>query len=149
MSFTLQLRRPFVPNEVRVEYRRRAFGPQRGSSRNDASQQAGRFRQPEAIAVFACRYVAVFRSPITGNPRTMHTLTRLRHVQQQVVRVQRRVWLGQVLLGLTALAAGLVTIGGIVWFVRRPAGGRHEMPDFPGAHETGTVHVESDGQQHL
>jgi hypothetical protein len=38
-------------------------------------------------------------------------------------------------------------VGGLVWFMRRrSAGGRHEMPDMPGAHEDGDVHVESDRQ---
>ncbi|WP_348731648.1 hypothetical protein [uncultured Mycolicibacterium sp.] len=83
-----------------------------------------------------------------GIPKPMATLTRLRHAQQQVVRVQRRVWLGQVLMWLTVFAAGLLSIGGIVWAVRRSAGGRHEMPDMPGAHETGTIHVEPDGHLH-
>ena len=87
-----------------------------------------------------------FAPPILGIPQRMDTLTRLRHAQQRVVRVQRRVWLAQVLTWLTVFAVGLLSIGGIVWTVRRSAGGRHEMPDTPGAHETGTVHVEPDGR---
>ena len=47
----------------------------------------------------------------------------------------------------TVIAAGVLSVGGLVWFLRqRSAGGRHEMPDTPGAHEDGDVHVEPDGQ---
>ena len=69
--------------------------------------------------------------------------TRLRHAQQRIVKVQRRVWLAQILMWPTVIAAGVTSIGGLLWFLRRrSAGGRHEMPDSPGAHEAGTVHVE-------
>ncbi|TPG37435.1 hypothetical protein [Mycolicibacterium hodleri] len=76
----------------------------------------------------------------------MDTLTQLGHAQQRIVKVQRRVWLAQVLMWLIVSIAGLLSIGGAVWAVRRSAGGRHEMPDTPGAHETGTIHVEPDGR---
>jgi hypothetical protein len=47
----------------------------------------------------------------------------------------------------TAIAIAVSSVGGLVWFLRRrSAGGRHEMPDTPGAHEDGNVHVEPDGQ---
>jgi hypothetical protein len=76
----------------------------------------------------------------------MDSLTRLRHAQQRVVRVQRRVWLAQVLAWPAVIIAGLLAVAGAVVFLRRGrAGGRHEMPDIPGAHEDGTVHVEPDG----
>jgi hypothetical protein len=76
----------------------------------------------------------------------MDKLTRLRHAQQRVVKVQRRVWLAQALMWPTIVATGMLSVGGLVWILRRRnAGGRHEMPDTPGAHEEGTVHVESDG----
>ena len=69
--------------------------------------------------------------------------TRLRHAQQRIVKVQRRVWLAQILMWPTVIAAGVTSVGGLLWFLRRrSAGGRHEMPDTPGAHEAGTVHVE-------
>jgi hypothetical protein len=85
----------------------------------------------------------VFPQPIVGIRERMDKLTRLRHAQQRIVKVQRRVWLAQVLMWPTVIAAGLSSVGGLVWFLRRrSAGGRHEMPDTPGAHETGTVHVE-------
>jgi len=69
--------------------------------------------------------------------------TRLRHAQQRIVKVQRRVWLAQILMWPTVVAAGVTSVGGLLWFLRRrSAGGRHEMPDTPGAHEAGSVHVE-------
>jgi hypothetical protein len=77
----------------------------------------------------------------------MDKLTRLRHAQQRIVRVQRRVWLAQVLMWPTAIAAGVSSVSGLVWILRRRyAGGRHEMPDTPGAHEVGTVQIEPDGR---
>ncbi|ULE31337.1 hypothetical protein [Mycobacterium sp. IDR2000157661] len=77
----------------------------------------------------------------------MDKLSRLGHAQQRIGKVQRRIWLAQALAWPTALAAGAATVGTVVWFMRRrSAGGRHEMPDLPGAHEDGTVHVETDGQ---
>jgi hypothetical protein len=73
--------------------------------------------------------------------------TRLRHAQQRIVKVQRRVWLAQILMWPTVVAAGVTSVGGLLWFLRRrSAGGRHEMPDTPGAHEAGTVHVEPNSQ---
>ncbi|WNG94515.1 hypothetical protein [Mycobacterium sp. ITM-2016-00318] len=91
--------------------------------------------------------MTVFARPIVGIPMRMDKLTRLRHAQERIVRVQRRVWLAQILAWPTVVAAGLLSAGGVVWFVRRrQARGRHEMPDSPGAHEAGTVHVESNGQ---
>ncbi|KMO73854.1 hypothetical protein BST22_06095 [Mycolicibacterium chubuense] len=47
----------------------------------------------------------------------------------------------------TVTVAGLSTVGALVWSSRRrSAGGRHEMPDLPGAHEDGTFHVTPDGR---
>ncbi len=77
----------------------------------------------------------------------MDKLARLRHPQQQIVRVQRRARLGQVLMWPTVIAAGVSSVGGLVWILRRRyAGGRHEMPDTPGAHEVGTVQIAPDGR---
>ena len=76
----------------------------------------------------------------------MDSLTRIRHAEKRIVKVQRRVWLAQVVMWPSLTIVGLLAIGGAVWAVRRSAGGRHEMPDMPGAHETGTLHVEPDGQ---
>jgi hypothetical protein len=70
----------------------------------------------------------------------MEKLIRLRHAQQRIVRVQRRVWLAQVLMWPTVIAAGVSSVGGLVWILQcRYAGGRHEMPDTPGAHKVGTA----------
>jgi hypothetical protein len=48
----------------------------------------------------------VFAQPIVGIPMRMDKLTRLRHAQQRIVRVRRRVWLAQVLMWPTVIAAG-------------------------------------------
>ena len=90
---------------------------------------------------------SVFIQLVVGIPERMDKLTRLRHAQRRIVRVQRRLWLAEVLMWPTVIAAGVSSVGGLVWFLRqRSAGGRHEMPDTPGAHEDGNVHVEPDGQ---
>lgn len=82
-----------------------------------------------------------------GIPGGMNKLTRLRHAEQRIVKVQRRVWLAQVLAWPTMIVAGATSVGVLLWFLRRRStGNRHEMPDLPGAHEEGTVHVEPDGQ---
>jgi nitrate reductase NapE component len=77
----------------------------------------------------------------------MDNLSRLRHAQQRVVRFQRRVWLAQILMWPTLIAAVVSSVGALVWILRRRnAGGRHEMPRTPGAHEAGTVQIERDGR---
>jgi hypothetical protein len=77
----------------------------------------------------------------------MDTLARARHTQQRIVRVQRRVILAEALLWPTVMVAGVLSVAGIAWILRqRYGGGRHEMPDTPGAHEEGSVHVEPDGR---
>jgi hypothetical protein len=77
----------------------------------------------------------------------MDNLARLKRAQHRIVKVQRRVWLAEALMWPTAIAAAAVSVVGVLWLLRRrQTGGRHEMPDLPGAHEEGTVHVESDGQ---
>ena len=77
----------------------------------------------------------------------MDKLTRLRSAQQRIVKAQRRVWLAQVLMWPTVVAAGMLSVGGLVLILRRRhTGGRHEMPDTPGAHEAGTMQVEPDGR---
>ena len=100
----------------------------------------------ETVAGIAPR-VACFRPTDRGHPVRMDKLTRLRHAQQRIVRVQRRVWLAQVLMWPTVIVAGVSSVGGLVWILRRRyAGGRHEMPDTPGAHEVGTVQIKPDGR---
>jgi hypothetical protein len=70
----------------------------------------------------------------------MDTLPRVRHVEHRIVKIQRRVWLAQVLMWPTILVAAVLSAGVLVWFLRRRStGGRHEMPDLPGAHEADTV----------
>ena len=92
-------------------------------------------------------FAAGFNGSIVGIPAGMNKLTRLRRAEQRIVKVQRRVWLAQALAWPTVIAGGATTVGVLVWFLRRKsAGNRHEMPDLPGAHEEGTVHVEPDGQ---
>jgi hypothetical protein len=77
----------------------------------------------------------------------MDKLTGLRHAQRRIMKVQRRLWFAEVLMWPTVIAAGVSSVAGLVWFLRRQsAGGRHEMPATPGAHEKGQVHVEPDGQ---
>jgi hypothetical protein len=76
----------------------------------------------------------------------MNGLTRLRHAQQRIVKAERRLWLAQVLVWPALIAAGAFSVSGLVWLLRRrSSGGRHELPDTPGAHEAGTVHVALDG----
>ena len=66
----------------------------------------------------------------------METLPRLRHAEHRIVKIQRRVWLAQVLMWPTIIVAAVLSAGALVWFLRRrTAGGRHEMPDLAGAHE--------------
>jgi hypothetical protein len=82
-----------------------------------------------------------------GIPVYVDKLTRLRHAEQRIVRAQRRVWLVQILTWPVLITAGVFVLGGVALAMRRRyAGGRHVLPDTPGAHEAGSVHVESDGQ---
>jgi hypothetical protein len=84
---------------------------------------------------------------VVGIPERMEKLARVRHAQRRIIKVQRRLWLAEVLMWPTVIVAGASSVGGLVWFLRRRSGGgRHEMPDLPGAHEDGDVHVEPDGQ---
>ncbi|MFG1929238.1 hypothetical protein ACGFK1_01080 [Mycobacterium sp. NPDC048908] len=76
----------------------------------------------------------------------MDGLTRLRRAQQRIVKIERRMWLAQILMWPAVIAVGVFSVGGVVFVLRRrSAGGRHEMPDTPGAHETGTVSVAPNG----
>ena len=90
---------------------------------------------------------AVFRRPIAGITRRMDKLARLRLAEKQIVRYQRRVWLAPVLMWPMIIGGAVVAGGALVWFLRgRSAGGRHEMPDLPGAHEAGAVNPQANGQ---
>jgi hypothetical protein len=76
----------------------------------------------------------------------MEKVARIRHAQHRIIRVQRRLWLAQILMWPTVILAAVSSVGGLLWFLRRrSAGGQHEMPDTPGAHEEGTVRVEPNG----
>src|SRR5215208_40685 len=77
----------------------------------------------------------VFIQLVVGIPERMDKLSRLRHAQRRIVKVERRLWLAGVLMWPTVIAVGVSSVGGLVWFLRRrSAGGRHEMPDTPPAH---------------
>ena len=80
----------------------------------------------------------------------MDKLARLRLAETRIVKYQRRVWLAQVLRWPTTIVGAVVAVGAgdtLVWFLRsRSVGGRHEMPDLPGAHEAGVVDPQSNGQ---
>jgi hypothetical protein len=73
-------------------------------------------------------------------------LARLRLTEKRIVKYQRRVWLAQVLMWPTILIGAVLAVGALVWFLRsRSAGGRHEMPDLPGAHEPGAEDPQANG----
>lgn len=70
----------------------------------------------------------------------MDKVARVRHAEKRIMKYQRRVWLAQVLMWPTIIAGTVAATGALVWLLRsRSAGGRHEMPDLPGAHEAGSV----------
>ncbi len=70
----------------------------------------------------------------------MSKLVRLRHTEQRVVKLQRRVWLAQILMWPTIVVGALLSAVALVGFLqRRSGGGRHEMPETPGAHEADVV----------
>ncbi|AQT82048.1 hypothetical protein B1R94_26565 [Mycolicibacterium litorale] len=76
----------------------------------------------------------------------MDNLARLRHAEQRITKVQRRIWLAQLLTWPTIIAAAVVSVAALIWLrQRRSAGGRHEMPDLPGAHEAGSVDGQAGG----
>lgn len=77
----------------------------------------------------------------------METLTRVRNAQRKVVRMQRRLWLAQLLMWPTLVLTGVAIVAGVVTALRRRnAGGRHELPETPGAHRLGADHAEGNGQ---
>jgi hypothetical protein len=76
----------------------------------------------------------------------MDTVRRLRHGQQRILKVQRRLWLAQLAMWPTLVITGVATVAGVVWLLRRrSAGGRHELPESPGAHRVETA-AEHNGQ---
>ena len=71
----------------------------------------------------------------------------VRRLPRRIARIQRRVWLTQMLLWPASIGAATAVIAGMVFAVRRRSpDGRHVMPEMPGVHETGTVRVAPDGQ---
>jgi hypothetical protein len=77
----------------------------------------------------------------------MDKLARVRLAEKRIVKYQRRMWLAQVLMWPTIVVGAAAAAGALVWFLRsRSAGGRHEMPDLPGAHEAGVVNPQTNGQ---
>ncbi|WP_197375716.1 hypothetical protein [Mycolicibacterium baixiangningiae] len=75
----------------------------------------------------------------------MDTVTRLRHAQQRILKVQRRLWLAQLAMWPTLVITGVATVAGVVWLLRRRSvGGRHELPESPGVHRVETA--EHNGQ---
>lgn len=66
----------------------------------------------------------------------MDTVTRLRHAQQRVMKYQRRLWFLQIAMWPTLVLTGAAAVAGAVWLLRRrqSGGGRHELPETPGAH---------------
>lgn len=72
----------------------------------------------------------------------METVTRVRHTQQRLLKAQRRLWLAQLAMWPTLILTGVAVAAGVVLVLRRrSAGGRHELPESPGAHR-----AETDGQ---
>ena len=82
-----------------------------------------------------------------GITKRMDKLARLRLAEKRIVKYQRRVWLAQVLMWPMIIVGAVVAVGALVRFLRsRSRGGRHEMPDLPGAHEAGAVDPRANGQ---
>jgi hypothetical protein len=77
----------------------------------------------------------------------METLTRLRTAQRKVVKLQRRLWLAEMLLWPTLVLTGVAVAGAVVALLRRRRNsGRHELPETPGAHRAGVEHADGNGQ---
>lgn len=77
----------------------------------------------------------------------MDKFDRVKRAEKRIVKYQRRVWLAQVLMWPTIVIGAVLAGVGVVWFIRnRSAGGRHQMPDLPGAHEAGAVDPQASSQ---
>jgi hypothetical protein len=88
-----------------------------------------------------------FHPALAGHKKRMDKLARVRRTQRRIVKIQRRVWLAEVLMWPAAIASGIVAVGGLLYILRRRSPeGRHVMPETPGDHETGTVRVQPDGR---
>jgi len=77
----------------------------------------------------------------------MDTLTRIGRAERRIVKVQRRIWLAQLLMWPTVLltGAGIVAAAALV-LRRRNNSGKHELPETPGAHRAGADNAEGNGQ---
>ena len=77
----------------------------------------------------------------------MDKLGRVRRAEKRIVKYQRRAWLAQLMMWPTIVIGAVAAAGGIAWFLRsRSAGGRHQMPDSPGAHQAGALDAQANGQ---
>lgn len=76
----------------------------------------------------------------------MDTLARIGRAERRIVKVQRRLWLAQLLMWPTVLltGAGVVAVVALV-LRRRNEGGKHELPETPGAHRAGADNVDGSG----
>ena len=88
-----------------------------------------------------------FTATDAGHPQRMDKLARLRLAEKRMMKYQRRAWLAQALMWPTIIVGAVAAVGALAWLFRnRSAGGRHEMPDLPGAHEAGAVDPQANGQ---
>lgn len=77
----------------------------------------------------------------------MDTLAKIGRAERRIVKVQRRVWLAQLLMWPTVLLTGTVVVGAVALVLRRrAANGKHELPETPGAHRAGADNAEGNGQ---
>lgn len=78
----------------------------------------------------------------------MDTVAKVGRAQRRIVKVQRRLWLAQLLMWPTVLLTGAGVLAAVALVVRRRSrGGRHELPETPGAHRADEDTAGADGQQ--
>jgi hypothetical protein len=76
----------------------------------------------------------------------MDTLTKLGRAERRIVKVQRRLWLAQLLMWPTVLLTGAGVLTAVVLVLRRRnANGRHELPETPGHHRAGADNADGNG----
>ncbi|MCK0177194.1 MULTISPECIES: hypothetical protein [Mycobacteriaceae] len=77
----------------------------------------------------------------------MDTLAKIGRAERRIVKVQRRLWLAQLLMWPTVLLTGAGVVAAVALVVRRRSrGGRHELPETPGAHRADGDAAGTDGQ---
>ncbi|MBO0678464.1 hypothetical protein JRC04_13425 [Mycolicibacterium sp. S2-37] len=77
----------------------------------------------------------------------MDTLAKVGRAERRIVKVQRRLWLAQLLMWPTVLLTGAGVLAVVALVVRRRAdGGKHELPETPGAHRAGAENADANGQ---